>query len=47
MNSANVRIIAKCISIVAAVAGAVTLIVTGHGDESGWGWLIFLAFLLS
>ena len=30
---------------VAAIAGAVTIIATGH--DTGWGWLIFLAFLLT
>lgn len=47
MSTDNVKLITKCIGVVAAIAGAVTLIATGHGNESGWGWLIFLAFMIS
>lgn len=32
---------------IAAIIGAVTIIVTGHGNESGWGWLVLLAFMLT
>lgn len=47
MNAKTVEQIVKCITVVTAVAGAVTLIVTGHGNESGWGWLVLLAFMLT
>lgn len=37
--------VARRIVAIAAIVGAVYLLATGHVNESGWGWLVFLAFL--
>ncbi len=34
----------RCVAI-AAIAGVVYLITTGHVNDQGWGWLVFIAIL--
>lgn len=40
-----VAAVSRRVVAVSAIIGAVYLIATGHVNESGWGWLVLLAFL--
>lgn len=41
----TLSIIAKRCVAIAAIAGVVYLIATGHVNDQGWGWLVFIAIL--